>query len=90
MISPHDRELLSRPKAAKMVGGARNLDRLVRAKTIRPVVQPNGRLGFVYQEIVRWQESARVTRRTPKQYTNDELRAMTEAGYAAEAAKGNR
>lgn len=80
-----ERDLLSRPKAARMVGGAANLKRLVAARVIVPVALPNEREGYLESELIRWQEASRVSRRTATQYTNDELRAMTDAGYARAA-----
>lgn len=71
------RDLLSRPKAGRMVGGSANLQRLIDKGVITPVQQPNGRQGFVEEELVRWQQNHRVAPVLRKVYTPAELRAMT-------------
>ena len=71
------RDLLSKPKAARMVGGEANLERLIRTGVIVPIQQPNRRLGIVEEEIVHWQQNHRVAPVSARVYTPAELRAMT-------------
>lgn len=79
-----DRELLSRPKAERLVGGRRALELLVKRREIVPVRKPSGRLGFPKCELLDWQERNRVTDPVGSRMSNADIRRINASGKAAE------